>query len=485
MVVLAHDPARDARAFEVVLQCLDEVTPRVETSRPGSCAFATRGTSRYYGGDDRLAERVVMLVGAALGVEAMAIAGPPTVGVADGSFAAVLAAERTVGHGRYVVPAGGSPAFLAPLPVQLLAAGGAHGDRAELTELAELVVLLPRLGITTLGALAALPVVDVLGRFGRAGQLAHRLAAGGDDRPLDAREPPPELTVELVLDPPAEHVEQVAFAVRRLADELHERLEAMGLGCTRLVVAAETEQGERHERCWRHDGSLTAAAIVERVRWQLDGWIQGTRAPTGGVVLVRLVPDEVVPAGGRQLGFWGGQTQADERAVRASARVSGLLGPDAVTVAEWRGGRGPAEAVALVPAETTDLGDPGRRAARVVPGPAAPPWPGSMPPPWPAVVPASPRPAVVLDAAGQPVTVSGRGALSAPPARCTVDDELGRARARPEVVVAWAGPWVCDERWWDAAEHRRRARFQVVTAGGAAHLLSVEGGRWWCEATYD
>jgi protein ImuB len=52
-------------------------------------------------------------------------------------------------------------------------------------------------------------------------------------------------------------------------------------------------------------------------------------------------------------------------------------------------------------------------------------------------------------------------------------------------VVAWAGPWLVDERWWDAAAHRRQARWQVVTADGAAHLLSLEGGRWVVEATYD
>ena len=42
-----------------------------------------------------------------------------------------------------------------------------------------------------------------------------------------------------------------------------------------------------------------------------------------------------------------------------------------------------------------------------------------------------------------------------------------------------------DERWWDIDTHRRRARFQVLTADGVGLLLSVEDGRWWLEATYD
>ena len=78
-------------------------------------------------------------------------------------------------------------------------------------------------------------------------------------------------------------------------------------------------------------------------------------APTAGVALVRLIPDEVVPDKGRQLGFWGGQTQADERAWRALAWVGEMVGREAVTVAVWRGGRGPHDELALVPADTVDL----------------------------------------------------------------------------------------------------------------------------------
>lgn len=52
-------------------------------------------------------------------------------------------------------------------------------------------------------------------------------------------------------------------------------------------------------------------------------------------------------------------------------------------------------------------------------------------------------------------------------------------------VQGWAGPWPCDERWWDAGGWRRRARIQVVLADGSAHLLTVEAGRWSVEATYD
>lgn len=51
-------------------------------------------------------------------------------------------------------------------------------------------------------------------------------------------------------------------------------------------------------------------------------------------------------------------------------------------------------------------------------------------------------------------------------------------------VTAWAGPWPVEERWWDPGG-RRRARFQMSVATGAAYLVVREKGRWWVEATYD
>ncbi len=107
------------------------------------------------------------------------------------------------------------------------------------------------------------------------------------------------------------------------------------------------------------------------------------------------------------------------------------------------------------------------------------PWPGRLPAPSPALVHPDPPPAQVLDATGVTVGVTGRGLITAEPATVAV------AGGPPSAVVAWCGPWPCEERWWDPATHRRRARIQVVTAGGEAHLLALESGRWHVEGTYD
>jgi len=549
VVVVEHDPARDARAFEPIVATVEGFAPRVEILRPGVCLVPTRGPSRYFGGDEALAVKVSDAVAAQTGHGCRT-------GIADGPFAAMLAARA----GR-IVPEGESAAFLAPLPVRAL-------------ERPDLVDLLTRLGIRTLGDFAALPAEDVLARFGTDGALAHRLAQGLDERPPATRTPPSDFVVQRELDPPAQRVDAAAFVGKALADELHERLARMGLACTRVSVEAETGHGETLARLWRHEGALTPAAIAERVRWQLDGWLTGKamaaaeraatgRAatghpaaghparhrrggglpehdpfddegdtapdPTAGLTLLRLVPDEVIPDDGRQLGFWGGVSEADERAARALARVQAMLGPDAVVTAVLSGGRGPLEQVTLVP-----WGDPRQPAspppadlvpappaspppADLVPAPPAPPlqtpapplqtppstsspplpktrsrstsgrrrhdsppaWPGRLPTPSPATVYPEPLPAQVHDADGRPVQVTGRNAVAAPPACISVDG------GRWVEITGWAGPWPVDERWWDPPAHRRRARFQVVTSAGSAYALAVEKGAWWVEAVYD
>jgi protein ImuB len=449
LTAVDHDAGRDARAFEPVAAAVEEVAAGVEVVRPGACALAARGPSRYFGGEERAAERIVEHVAQVCGVESQ-------VGVADGVFAAGLAARA----GRLVEP-GGTPRFLAGVDVAAI-------DRPQLTD------LLRRLGIHTLGDFAALPAGDVLSRFGFDAALAHRLSAGLDHRPLAVRQPPPDLDVVHDFDDPLERVDTAAFAARALAERLHERLAGYGLACTRLGIEAVTAHGQELHRVWRHDGLLTAGAIADRVRWQLDGWLSGTnRAPAGrptaGIIRLRLVPDGVLAHAGLQPGLWGDAGEERERAHRALSRVQGILGPEAVLTAVIGGGRSPGDQVRLVP-----WGDE-RAPAR----PGEPPWPGRLPPPAPASVLPVPLPAQVYDGAGQRVAVTARLEVSAAPTRIGIGTEV------PVEITGWAGPWPVDERWWARAEARRQARFQVALADGRALLLALSGGRWTVEAIYD
>jgi protein ImuB len=452
-------PPAPGAAFDPVVAAVEEFCPRVEVVRPGMCAISARGPSRYFGGEKSLITKIAHAV-TSLGITCRA-------GIADGLFAAQLAAQA--GSSPVVVPPGGTPAFLAGYPVSVL----------EIPELAE---LLPRLGIWTLGDFARLPAAESANRFGAPGARAHRLARGLDPRPLSPRALPADLSVQLDFDPPVEQSEPVVFAAKALADELHAGLAARGLACVRLQTEVIFDDGREIARLWRHDGLLSALAVAERVRWQLDGWQAGgpgsgsgsgsgenaANALVGGIIRLRLNPDHLVRDEGHQLALWG-ETVISDRVARAATRVQAMLGPAAVTRPLVAGGRDAAEQVTLVP-----FGD-----ARPPFLPAGRPWPGRIPAPAPATVYRAPLPARVTDGTGALVQVTGRAVLSAAPAQLSADG------GPPLPVTSWAGPWPVTERWWDKEATRRRARFQLVTEDGKAWLAALHDGRWVLEASYD
>ena len=464
VVLLDHDPARDARVFEPVVRTVGAFAPRLEVVEPGWLCLGARGPSRYFGGDGALAEQLVAAVGD--GGAARTAVG---VGIADGRFASAVAAWRGVRAPRVVAP-GGSPAFLDPLPIAWLHhVGGVD---------AELVGLFARMGLARLGELARLPEGDVVARFGPPGRAAHLLARGDDDRPAGGAEPPLERCAQQTFDDPVVMLDPLVFVGKHLADELVDGLSAEGQVCTRLLVMAETDHGERSERAWYRAAGMSAPAMVERVRWQLDAWMASGEL-SAGVVLLRLVPSEVRGDDGDQLRLWGGPSAADERATRAVARLTGMVGEQAVLVPAWRGGRLPGDRYDWVPASTADLTDTDDTVERLRPDAVGrAPWPGSLPAPSPAVVPPAAQPAELTDASGREVQVSGRGELSGIPAMLAI------AGGPPQAITGWAGPWPLDERWWESCRHRRLARFQVVTADGAAHLVLAEHRHWWVAASY-
>jgi hypothetical protein len=139
----------EARRFVQVVARAGELCPWAHPIRLGVCALPARGPARFFGGEEMVVSRLVEAVGE-----------DARVGVADGLFAAVLAARSGL-----IVPPGDVRHFLAPWSVATLARP-------------ELAVTLQRLGVTTLGQFATLPSPHVSDRFGADAAACHKVARG-------------------------------------------------------------------------------------------------------------------------------------------------------------------------------------------------------------------------------------------------------------------------------------------------------------------
>lgn len=448
------NPDRDARAFEPVLAAVEELRPEVAPLRPG--LLALRAPARFHGGEASgaalLAERLV-----GVGVWDCRF------GIADELFTAEQAARRAERQDCRVVDPGESVPFLRSLPVAALE--DAPGGR-------EAVSLMKRLGLRTLGDLGDLAATDVRDRFGPQVAWVHRVVGGDGAVPLGTRTPPPELACHVDFEPPLDNAETISFSVRQTADRFVAGLARQGLVCTEVLVEArcEGEAEPASSQLWLHPRWFTAADLVDRLHWQLQGAMAGLAGRGGDVRApvdrVRFEPVTAVPDAVHADGLWGG---TDERVERGIARVQGMLGHEAVVRPVLQGGRAPRDRQALVPW--------GERPTGL--RPTGPPWPGSIPPPAPVRVLASPWPAEVVGTGGRAVDVDERGAVTSPPERFRTAPGDGW-----QPVGAWAGPWPVEELWWESTP-RRVARFQVVGVDGRAWLMTWDSGVWFTEAAYD
>lgn len=455
----------DDRELHRLAQALDSVTPMIEIVDDRALLLPMRGPTRYFGGEQAVVERIVAV---AESVGACDV----RVGVGSSRLAARVAADHAgVDHGNVrIVPARRHHDFLAALPVSVLQ-NHAHVDP-------DVVSLLLRLGLGTLGAVAGVERSMLADRFGPAGDDVHVLATGDDLHAVCVEPLPTQCFVESHHDTALDDAATVVLAASRLADEMANQLVPRGLVACRVIAVFTTEHDESCSRVWYHPHGFSAPMLTERLRWQVEKWLDD--GLTAGVAHMSVDVQAAEARRATQLGLWGEHGEADHAAWAAVARLVALAG-DAVRVPEWRGGRDPMSQFALVPAGRVEIRDPAASRLRVTPGEVHPrAWTGQLAGIVP-TVPVDPHRVVdVVDDDGRRVVVTGRHMFSSQPG--FVVDGVRRHR-----VVACFGPWPVEERWWDATRRRRVARMQClvdVDDRQAAWLLVSENRSWWLVGVY-
>jgi protein ImuB len=303
------------------------------------------------------------------------------------------------------------------------------------------------------------------------------------------RVPPTPLERAVDFEQGLDRVDQIAFALRPIAEDFVEGLRREGLACTELRVQITDDEGHRSERCWGHPRHFSAGDVVDRMRWQLQAgeadvspagaWRTTGDALAAPVVQIRLLPERTDKLGLRGQALFGG---VDERLDHGLRRLQSMLGHDSVLHPVAAGGRLLAERCLMIP-----WGEDAPSGTAAI---AEQPWPGAVPAPLPATVFPEPVPVQLLDARAEPLRVDARGELEgAPTWFCPNPPERqppeGQPPERRRAIRSWAGPWPLRQRWGVAALARRADRFQIVDDDGDAWLLLGSDGSWWAEARYD
>ncbi len=306
LIARGRDPACEASAHEALLEAASVLSPQVEDAAPG-CAFADLGgMERLYGGPTGEHD-----MGQAAIAAASSLGLPVRAGIAGTKLAARLAARLP--DTPRVVPAGGEPAFLAPLPLGALALD----QRLEGT--------LRRWGVRTLGELARLPADRTASRLGPAGAAAHRAARGLDASPLVPHHPPPVFHEGMELEWPVVTVQPLLYALRQSLARTRDRLEREDRAWSLLELELGLEpEGAEHRRIRLPAPTRDLDALSALIRLELEA-----RPPRAPVVSFTTLSHPDRPRRG-QLSLFGAPEIHPDALAATLARLAARLGPDRV-----------------------------------------------------------------------------------------------------------------------------------------------------------
>ena len=212
-----------------------------------------------------------------------------------------------------VVKAGDEKLHLRPLPLSVL----------PLT--AQQRLLLERFGLRTLGDFMALPRTALPLRLGKAGVSLHRLASGEDETPLTLTPPPPDVSESFDLDEPETLLEPLLFLLRGLLDRVVARLKTMSLSCGGFSVEFfHHPQGVRTVEVKVASPTRDVAVLMDLLRLTLQA------RPPDTAVCALSVRTRVQRPKHTQLGLFDGERLYPEQLMNLVARLSALVGDDAV-----------------------------------------------------------------------------------------------------------------------------------------------------------
>jgi protein ImuB len=416
-----HSP-RPLPAEDALVELGRAFTPRVEVSAPALVLLDLHGLGRLW--------PTPVELGAALAAAARERAIEAQVALAHSRTVALVIARARAGV--TIVPPGGEPAALAPLP---LAALELPPEREE---------ILRRWGLRTIGELAELPAKGLSERFGPDGPRLVRLARGEDDGPFVRAPLPERFETTLELEWPVDGLEPLAFLLSRLLEPLCRALAERGCKAAALAVELGLVDGTTHTR-----RLAPAAPSGEPRTWRALLLLDLEAHPPRDAIARITARAEPTRARAAQFSLLDPALPSPEKLAETMARL-----------VEWtRDGRSGA-------AQLVDTHRPGAFAiSTFTPGPVRPALLERSSPRAALRAFRPPRLARVTLRDGRPAFVAATGVRGA--------------------VLGSTGPWRASGDWWDVAWSRDE--WDVALASGGVYRLFFDRLResWYVEGLLD
>lgn len=248
-VFIPSNPAREAAAFETVVDALETFSPLVEPAELGTCHVDLHGLGRHDGSLAEAGDRLRRLVSPIL---------RPRVGIGHGKFTSWIAARQSAPGSVRIIPEEEARQTLASVSTWWLPFP------------ADLLKRLDRLGLRTLGEIAALPASAMQARFGPDGRRIWELSRGNDETLVQPRAKPETLTERMTLAAPTASREMLLIALRQLILRAFNRpqLRHRNVRQVRLRVLIEDNRSWEKEMTFREP--VGRERLIETLRHRLQ-----------------------------------------------------------------------------------------------------------------------------------------------------------------------------------------------------------------------
>ncbi|MDO5721051.1 MAG: hypothetical protein Q4P06_00695 [Actinomycetaceae bacterium] len=459
--IMPADSERSARSFQRVLQALDEVGAQVHALVPGIAWMPAEPLLKWHGQQEKVCETIIDTVSRHTASDCL-------VGIGQGLLGAWVSVQTGDLVSHQCAKVEDFPlANLMPL------------CQNNVTQVEATISQLSELGITTVKQCRKLGRKHLHTRYGKAGAF---LAALIEDQqtplplPLQA-----DVTYRetLTFPGPVNDLDHVLLNLQQVSEKLVETCMGKQLSPRRIHIRArlQTLSGQvERKRGWSLLEVANTRDLLDRLRWQLQGWVNEIQnqpqvnlefadLPTG-VTWIQIEADSLVSVADLSPTLWGGTSAVDSRAEAGAYRLQTLVGEDNVRYINVDEGFDPLSRVRsdkwgsarTKPAwHNWQPGDGRARGTNFQPGQR---WKGALPAPAPATVFRSGIEVQLLSGV-TPVQVDASGGLESIPTALKLPSAAKDAQQQVSLdllhkcigygtvnVTSIEGPWPVLGRWW-------------------------------------